>query len=272
MGPSLQRGAGRAQRPPFGSPRADGPAQPRPSRRQKRGRRNACRSLVALDRGPPLRQGVANPVAPDWSPTLLGRENPAAEGIVPATALARRDELQHGPGDVTGPAKLHRGGQRITCFVAGDDECNRRVAAWSRCSRSTGGDVAAPRSATAACSTGRSGWPAPGSMADPAQAPWAVADDRPTPSRMNRERIEQLAHSRALREASLRRPPRPLCHPMLAVGRRPDTWDPEVARGQRGVLARRSGAERLGARQAQSEAPAPPGSRPSIPARCHARL
>jgi predicted dinucleotide-binding enzyme len=73
---------------------------------------------------------VTNPVAPDWSPLALGEANSAAEEIA---RLLPRSHVVKGFNtifaDVMTPAKLERDGQRITCFVAGDDEQGRATVA-----------------------------------------------------------------------------------------------------------------------------------------------
>ncbi|MFN3945277.1 MAG: NADPH-dependent F420 reductase [Allosphingosinicella sp.] len=73
---------------------------------------------------------VTNPVAADWSPMLLGQENSAAEEIariLPRSRVVKAFNTVFA--DVMTPSKLERDGQRITCFVAGDDEDIRRVVA-----------------------------------------------------------------------------------------------------------------------------------------------
>ena len=71
---------------------------------------------------------VTNPVASDWAPLPLGEENSAAEEIA---RLLPRSHVVKGFNtifaDVMAVPKLERDGQRITCFVAGDDEESRAI-------------------------------------------------------------------------------------------------------------------------------------------------
>lgn len=71
---------------------------------------------------------VTNPVAADWAPLPLGEQNSAAEEIA---RLLPRSHVVKGFNtifaDVMAVPKLERDGQRITCFVAGDDEESRAI-------------------------------------------------------------------------------------------------------------------------------------------------
>jgi predicted dinucleotide-binding enzyme len=71
---------------------------------------------------------VTNPVAADWAPLPLGEQNSAAEEI--ARLLPRSQVVKAFNtifADVMAAPKLERDGQRITCFVAGDDEGSRAI-------------------------------------------------------------------------------------------------------------------------------------------------
>ena len=76
---------------------------------------------------------VTNPVASDWAPLPLGEQNSAAEEIA---RLLPRSRVVKGFNtifaDVMVAPKLERDGQRITCFVAGDDESRAAVMGLAR--------------------------------------------------------------------------------------------------------------------------------------------
>ena len=73
---------------------------------------------------------VTNPVAPDWSPLRLGEENSGAEEIarlLPRSRVVKAFNTIFA--DVMTPEKLTRDGQRVTCFVAGNDQDARNAVA-----------------------------------------------------------------------------------------------------------------------------------------------
>jgi 8-hydroxy-5-deazaflavin:NADPH oxidoreductase len=66
---------------------------------------------------------ATNPVRADWSPWPLGDQNSAAEEaarLLPGARVVKAFNTVFA--DVMEPARLTRGGLRVTAFVAGDDE------------------------------------------------------------------------------------------------------------------------------------------------------
>ncbi len=88
---------------------------------------------------PPLSQTLAgkivvdatNPLNTDWSPLLLGQENSAAEEIarmLPASRVVKAFNTVFA--DAMTPQRLlRRGGQRLTAFVASDDDASAATVA-----------------------------------------------------------------------------------------------------------------------------------------------
>jgi 8-hydroxy-5-deazaflavin:NADPH oxidoreductase len=73
---------------------------------------------------------ATNPVQADWSPLLLGQEHSAAEEIarlLPGARVVKAFNTIFA--DVMQASRLDRGGQPITCFVAGDDAAAVRLVA-----------------------------------------------------------------------------------------------------------------------------------------------